>query len=74
MVQNSINLVCKNRYENNLRHPSAVLARLLHLGTGCCASKETAGPAPGAVQLAKLEKPLVKTAEELTAEADACVV
>ena len=40
---------------------------------GSCASREPAAPAPGAVQFAQamaLEKPLVKTAEELTAEAE----
>jgi len=46
---------------------------------GCGASKEAAGPAPGAVQFAAeeaagpakaLEKPLVKTAEQLAADAE----
>ena len=46
---------------------------------GCGASKESAGPAPGAVQFAAeeaaglakaLEKPLVKTAEQLAADAE----
>ena len=40
---------------------------------GCAGSKEASGPAPGAVQFAQagaLETPLVKTAEQLTAEAE----
>ena len=58
---------------------SAVLARVCYK-MGCGASKEATRPAPGAVQFAAearlakearaLEKPLVKTAEELTAEAE----
>ena len=40
---------------------------------GCWASREPAGPAPGAVQFAQamaLEKPPVKTAEQLATEAE----
>ena len=42
------------------------------LTMGCGASQEASGPAPGAVQFAQagaLETPLVKTVEQLTAEA-----